>query len=119
MRTRSPAVAALALCATVAAGCGGGGGRPAAAPAPASVAIELYAFKPGEVSVAVGQPVTFVERDEDLEGAGAHSVVADDGSFDSGLVKQGAAFTFTPARRGRVTYHCGIHNYMTGAITVG
>lgn len=115
------AIAALAL-AVVAAGCGSGGGgggsRPATTPDAAAVAIELYAFMPGSVTVAVGRPVTWTERDDDLEGKGAHSVVADDKSFSSELVKKGETFSFTPAKSGVVKYHCGIHNYMTGTITV-
>ena len=106
---------ALALSAAVAcAGCGGGGGRPAAAPA--SVSIALYAFSPGSVSIARGESVTWVEKDADIAGKGAHSVVFDDGSYDSGLIRSGDSVTFTPAKSG--TYHCGVHNYMTGAITV-
>lgn len=114
-------VPALALAGTLAAvGCGGGGdgGRSAATPAPATVDIKLYAFAPGDVTVAVGQPVTWVERDEDLEGKGAHSVVADDATFDSGLIRQDAAFTFTPVKAGVVSYYCGVHNYMKGTVTV-
>lgn len=113
------AVATVTLVATVAA-CGGGGGgaRPAAAPAPAAVAIELYAFTPAALTVDAGQPVTWTEKDDDLEGEGAHSIVADDKSFDSGLVKKGASFTFKPSKSGTIAYHCGIHNYMTGTITV-
>jgi plastocyanin len=99
-------------------GCGGGDGRPAAAPAPVTVEIRLYAFSPKDVTVDAGQPVTWVERDEDLEGNGAHSVIATDKSFDSGLVKQGAAFTFTPTKAGTISYYCGVHNYMTGTVTV-
>ncbi|HWL37474.1 MAG TPA: hypothetical protein VNQ77_14915 [Frankiaceae bacterium] len=116
---RPTAIATLAL-AVVAAGCGNGGGgaRPAATPGPAQVGIELYAFMPGDVTVAVGQPVTWTERDDDLEGKGAHSVVAEDKSFASELVRKGEMFTFTPAKSGVVTYYCGIHNYMTGTITV-
>lgn len=107
--------AALALSAAVAlAGCGGGGGRPAAAPA--TVEISLYAFAPASVTVARGQAVTWVERDEDVAGKGAHSIVLDDGSYDSGLVARGESVTFTPAAS--ATYHCGVHNYMRGAITV-
>lgn len=115
---RPAAIATLAL-AVVAAGCGGGGGsQPAAAPVAATVDIKLYAFSPGDVTVAVGQPVTWTERDDDLEGKGAHSVVADDKTFTSELVKKGATFSFTPSKSGVVKYHCGIHNYMTGTITV-
>lgn len=119
--TRPTAIATLAL-AVVAAGCGGGdgggGGRPAAAPGPAAVAIELYAFMPAAVTVDVGQAVVWTEKDDDLEGNGAHSVVADDKSFSSELVTKGETFTFTPTKSGTITYHCGIHNYMTGTITV-
>jgi plastocyanin len=116
-RSRPWLIATLPLV-VAAAGCGGGGTRPAATPAPAGVDIRLYAFTPSSVTVGVGQAVTWTQRDTDLEGQGAHSVVADDKAFDSGLVKDGTTFTFTPARSGTIAYHCGVHNYMTGTITV-
>lgn len=114
MGPRPRGVAALALAAALAsAGCGGGG-RPAAAPA--TVDIRLYAFTPGNVTIDAGQTVTWVERDDDIAGRGAHSIVLDDGSYDSGLVRNGASVTFAP--KATATYHCGVHNYMTGTITV-
>jgi plastocyanin len=78
------------------------------------VAIADYAFSP--VSVTSGSRVTWVERDPDVEGNGAHSVVADDGSFASPVLRNGETFAVTVTRT--VAYHCGIHNYMTGTVSV-
>ena len=117
MGPRPRRAVALALAAALAsAGCGGGGGRPAAA-TPATVDIRLYAFMPGNLTIDAGQSVTWVERDDDIvAGQGAHSIVFDDGSYDSGLIRNGASATFAP--KATATYHCGVHNYMTGTITV-
>src|SRR5256885_8305198 len=52
-------------------GGGGGGGR--------SVSIEHRQFVPKELTVSVGDEVTWTHRD----GEQVHSVTADDGSFDS------------------------------------
>lgn len=49
----------------------GGGGR--------SVSIEQHQFVPRELTVSVGDEVTWTHRD----GEQVHSVTADDGSFDS------------------------------------
>jgi plastocyanin len=97
-------------------GCSNGVSRgvAGAAPAAAEVGIPDYAFAP--VTVAAGARVTWVERDPDIDGNGAHSVVADDGSFSSPVLRQGETFSFDVTRT--VAYHCGIHNYMTGTISV-
>jgi plastocyanin len=50
---------------------GGGGGR--------SVSIQHHQFDPRELTVSVGDEVTWTHRD----GEQVHSVTADDGSFDS------------------------------------
>ena len=102
--------AALAL--LVLPACGAG----AASEPPARVEIVNYAFAPREVTVSKGSTVTWTERDEDLAGKGAHNVEGD--GFRSALLAKGAEFTFTFERPGRFVYRCGIHNYMTGTVTV-
>ena len=47
-----------------------------------------------------------------------HTVTADDKSFDTGDIDGGAKGTITIDKPGKYTYHCDIHNYMTGVIEV-
>jgi plastocyanin len=107
------AAAALLL-----AGCSAGA-RPAAPAGAAAGDVRGDAFSPATLTVPAGTVVTWTEQDDDLDGVGAHSVVADDGSFASaGPVAKGTAFSAKPPGPGTYPYHCGIHNYMTGTITV-
>ncbi len=122
-------MAGLAL---VASACGGGDGDGAAAPSGAdsggqTVALKLIAFKPERLSVAVGTAVTWKNED-----ASEHTVTsgtvnqsaggvttAVDNRFESGSLKQNAAFTFTFTTPGTYSYFCKIHPAtMRGEITV-
>jgi beta-lactam-binding protein with PASTA domain len=77
------------------------------------VTIINLAFDPASITVNAGDTVTWVNEDTT-----AHTIVADDGSFDSGSVAPGESFQFTFAAAGAVPYHCGIHPSMTGAVVV-
>ena len=111
-----PAALALAACS---AGADGPAAAPPAPPATAMVDIAGYAFSPKTITVPAGTVVTWTERDDDIEGTGAHNVVADDGSFSSDPnMAKGAAYSTKPPRPGTYAYHCGIHNYMTGTVVV-
>jgi plastocyanin len=85
----------------------------AAAQGAASVAIVDFAFDPGSVTVDVGGTVTWTNQ-----GAVAHTVTADDGSFDSGTVDAGGSFSFTFETAGTFSYHCAIHPNMVGTVVV-
>lgn len=87
----------------------------AVAPAQASaktVAISGFAFKPGNLTVAKGTRVTFVNED-----AVAHTAT-DKGIFDSGRIKAGRSFTVRFGQKGTFTYHCKLHPYMRGKVNV-
>ncbi len=87
---------------------------PSSAPADtAAVTIQGFAFGPASINVAVGSSVSWTNQD-----GTAHTVTADDGSFDSGSLAQGATFSQTFDTPGTYTYHCAIHSSMTGTITV-
>jgi plastocyanin len=128
----------LATAALVAAGCGGGSSsatssydgsqavyqtkpkaaKTAAAAAPATaqaprVAIKDSSFQPNRIKLHAGQKVTFVNDDEI-----AHTVTAQDGTFDSGTLQQGAKFSFTAKKAGTISYVCSFHPRMTGTIEV-
>jgi plastocyanin len=70
-------------------------------------------FEPAEVSVAVGDAVTWTH-----EGGLPHTVTATDGAFDSGTLAGGDTFAFTPEEAGTFDYVCSIHPEMTGTVTV-
>jgi len=79
-----------------------------------SVRIYFFEFGPKEVTVEVGDTVTWTNQDRD-----AHTVTADDGSFDTGFILGGgqtAELTFEKA--GTYPYHCKPHAGMKGTVTV-
>lgn len=78
-----------------------------------AVSIVDFAFNPGTLSVPAGTQVTWTNTSDT-----AHTVTADDGSFDSGTVSPNATFSHTFASAGTFTYHCSIHTSMTATITV-
>jgi plastocyanin len=81
--------------------------------APDAVAIEGIAFRPGELTVPAGTEVTWTNRDPT-----AHTVSAEDDSFDSRVLDPGATFSWTFETTGTVTYLCKIHPDMQGSIRV-
>jgi plastocyanin len=118
----------LALCAVVAlaaAGCGGGdnsssSSTPAASSSSSSgggVAIKManIAFDPKDVTVKVGQKITWTNDDST-----DHNVTADSGAdFKSKDFGKGGTFAFTATKAGKITYECTLHPNMKGAtITV-
>ena len=78
-----------------------------------TVTAQNVAFNPAELTVKVGDTVTFTNADDF-----AHTFTANDGEFDSGRVDGGGSFEFTPDAAGEIAFHCKIHTNMTGTITV-
>ena len=99
----SPAPSAAAPSAAAPAGSSAGG----------AVAIIDFAFQPASVSVPKGTTVTWTNT-----GATAHTVTADDASFDSGNVDVGKTFSTTANTAGTIAYHCTIHPQMKATIVV-
>jgi plastocyanin len=99
-----------------------------AAPASAdSVAVSIsgLAYSPQALQVHAGDTVTWTNNDRGV----AHSVTADDGSFDSspglcgpgvmlGCRQPGQAFSHTFLATGTFDYHCRVHSFMQGRVTV-
>ncbi|MEX2458116.1 MAG: cupredoxin family copper-binding protein [Actinomycetota bacterium] len=83
------------------------------AAAPDRVAIEGVAFRPADLPVPAGAEVTWTNDDPT-----AHTVTADGGGFDSGVLDAGQSFSWTFETTGTVTYFCAIHPVMKGSITV-
>jgi plastocyanin len=76
-----------------------------------AVAIAGFAFQPATLRVPAGTEVTWTNQDP-----AQHTVTADDGSFDSGPLDQGATFSTTV--NAPVTYVCAIHPTMRGSLEV-
>lgn len=93
-----------------------------------TVAIEDFQFQPGEVTIAAGQAVTWVNRDgaphavwseERTTGERAwQSVGADSEARAPENLAEGDASTCTFAEPGTYAYLCGIHNTMHGTVVV-
>jgi plastocyanin len=81
-----------------------------------TVAIQDFAFSPANITVKVGDTVTWTNKDST-----AHTVTADTASADapaSGNVAQNGTYTFTFKKAGTYIYHCAIHPNMQGSVTV-
>lgn len=92
---------------------------PAAAPAPSgpagpgTVKIIDYDYSPKNLAVTPGATVRWVN-----DGAKKHTVTANDGSYDSGLMSTGDAYSRTFATVGVYQYFCDLHPDMVGSVTV-
>ena len=86
---------------------------PAASAQDKTVSIQDFSFSPGQITVAPGTTVTWVNK-----GPSPHTTTADDGSWDSGTLQQGEDFSFTFDQPGTYTYHCSIHPDMTATVKV-
>jgi plastocyanin len=75
--------------------------------------IADFAFDPATLEVSVGTTVTWTNND-----SAAHTVTADDGSFQSGRLEQGESFSYTFDTPGTFSYHCEYHANMTATVTV-
>ena len=70
-------------------------------------------YEPAEVSIKVGQVVKWKN-----EGQEAHTVTAEDASFDSGSMAPGGEFQFTFSKPGTFTYSCTPHPWAKGTVKV-
>jgi plastocyanin len=88
-----------------------------ATPTPAarqvSATIQNVTFSPNPITVARGTTVTWTN----LDGV-PHTITADDGSWGSGTLGQGATYSHVFTSPGTYTYHCAIHPFMTGTVMV-
>ncbi len=77
------------------------------------VRIAQHRFAPGDVTVARGTTVRWVNDDDD-----PHTVTADGGAFASAGLDTHEEFAFTFGAPGTFAYHCALHPMMTGRIVV-
>ena len=77
-------------------------------------------FHPQIVRIQVGDSVTWSNDDRTLFQTPntRHSATANDGSFDSGKLKEGDSYSFTFTKAGYFPYQCTVHPGMTGAVVV-
>src|SRR5215213_4784076 len=79
-----------------------------------SVNIGDNFFDPPNAAVEPGSTITWTNNGDE-----PHTITADDGSFDSGMLNPGDSYTVAFDGQGTVTYHCAIHPEMMGSVTVG
>lgn len=70
-------------------------------------------FVPPQMSLSEGSTV-FWTNDDSIE----HTVTSDEGLFDSGPISPRSTFDNTFDSTGEFGYHCSIHPFMTGVVTV-
>jgi plastocyanin len=70
-------------------------------------------FTPHDLDVLVGTTVTWRNTDRST-----HTVTEDDDVFDSGHIRPGDDFTRTFEKTGRFAFHCTIHRFMRGSVSV-
>ncbi len=85
----------------------GGGGT--------EVAIVDFEFDPGDLAVPAGTTVTWTNED-----SAPHAIQDDSdlGAEEGPELAEGDTFQLTYDEPGTYPYLCGIHNYMTGTVTV-
>lgn len=91
--------------------------QPAAAQPAATKTVEImgYKYTPAELTIAVGDTVTWTNHD-----SAPHNVVVTNGpeKFTSPLLQQGQAYTYTFSKAGTYSYYCSVHPDMTAKVTV-
>jgi len=80
-----------------------------------TVSIKDFAFTPEKVSIAVGDTVTWTNRETD---GTAHRVSFDNGT-ESADIAPGRTYSRRFTSKGTYHYICSLHSYMEGTVTVG
>jgi plastocyanin len=76
--------------------------------------LQHYVFVPSTVHAQPGQVVTIYNSDQVL-----HHIVADDGSFDTGVMNPGGSFALKAGQPGTtISYHCTLHSRVKGKLIV-
>jgi plastocyanin len=78
-----------------------------------TVEIKKFLFEPKEITVAPGDKVVFINRDET-----PHQIKADDGSFVSKALDTDDLHEQVFATAGDFSYVCTLHPYMSGIVHV-
>jgi plastocyanin len=79
-----------------------------------SVSMKNIAFVPHDITVKVGQKITWTNDDTP-----PHNVTATKGAnFASDTINPGGTFDYTPTKAGTIDYVCTIHSGQDGQIVV-
>lgn len=76
-------------------------------------------FSPNQLTISLDTPLTWENRT-----SAVHSIVADDCrsrlecSFDSGIIRPNHQFVLPRLAPGNYPYHCGLHPFMHGLLTI-
>lgn len=89
------------------------GGEAATGAKSQSISISGFAFSPADLTVHVGDTVTWTNAD-----SAVHTVTSDDGAFASENMNEGGTFAFTFNKEDTFSYFCANHASMKGTITV-
>src|SRR3712207_3432587 len=76
-----------------------------------TVVIQDFSYKPAHITIRPGTRVIWINRDST-----PHTVTANNGSYDSGLLRKGERFSRIFQRAGITSrYYCKPHPHMTGS----
>ena len=78
------------------------------------VVITSSSFSPVRAQVVVGTTITWINQDNAV-----HTVSSFDDSFDSGDIKPGGTFSYTPPDPGTRGYRCKYHDKQVGELVAG
>ena len=79
-----------------------------------TVDIVGLAFDPADLTIEVGDTVTWTNDDPGM----LHTITAVDGSFDSGFLNDGDTWSYTFAEPGEFEYFCTPHPWMRAKVIV-
>jgi plastocyanin len=103
-KARCLATTALLLCLSAA---------PATNGKPVKVTIDNLKYNPAKVTIAVGQTVQWINKDDH-----DHTVVAKNEEFDSDNLGRDDTFKYTFTKPGKYEYFCRYHPRMKGLVIV-
>jgi plastocyanin len=86
--------------------------RPAPAPT-ATGRMRQFTFSPGRMTITAGTTITWTNTDPV-----PHTITADDGSWNSGVIEPGKTWRRRFDRPGTFSFHCTPHPFMKGVIVV-
>jgi plastocyanin len=79
-----------------------------------TITIQNFTFKPSHVTVKPGETIKVVNKD-----GVTHTLTSLTNKFNTGDIGSGKTKSFTaPKKAGHYPYHCEIHQFMTGTVTV-
>lgn len=104
----------FAWAAVLVAACVGASPAAVVSPKPAAIVhINDFKYNPTPVTVNTGDTVEFINDDSE-----AHTVTADDKSFDSGGMDTSDTWSHTFTKAGKYTYFCALHPWMKAVVIV-